>query len=59
MQKTKVNKLWDEGAEIRNLARSLEGYDYFIALKDYRAMRVGRKYAGDKDIALYANDKSI
>ena len=62
MQKTKVKKLWNEGADTRHLAKSLEGYDYFVALKKYRAMRAERRHAGqegDKDIALYANDKSI
>ena len=28
--KTKIKKLWNEGADTRNLAKSLEGYDYFI-----------------------------
>ena len=30
MQKTKVKKLWNEGADTRNLAKSLEGYDYLL-----------------------------
>jgi hypothetical protein len=59
MQKTKVKKLWNEGADTRNLAKSLEEYDYFVALNNYRQMSAERRHAGDKDIALYANDKSI
>jgi hypothetical protein len=59
MQKTKIKKLWNEGADSRNLAKSLEGYDYFVALNNYGQMRAERRHAGDKDIALYANDKSI
>lgn len=59
MQKTKVKKLWNGDADTRNLAKSLEGYDYFVALNKYRKMRAERRYAGEKDITLYANDKSI